>query len=188
MLFTVTRLHRNNMLKMGSALCPPHNSCIYIELLIHFFYQLYLIRTLGPAESRWLREENWIHQKSLLHKDCPGKWGSSVCFLFKKSRGTFISWALWTSQYHGSSGYYFFFPLSFSFLSYRLAGSEEEEEEGQWQLYFKLYCFLDIENVPKDGVEFAFMFEQVSWQWENDLVSRVAEVHQSIQKNGLALH
>uniref|UniRef100_A0A8B9E4F4 Myosin X n=1 Tax=Anser cygnoides TaxID=8845 RepID=A0A8B9E4F4_ANSCY len=30
----------------------------------------------------------------------------------------------------------------------------------QWQLYFKLYCFLDIENVPKDGVEFAFMFEQ----------------------------
>uniref|UniRef100_A0A663F1S2 Myosin X n=1 Tax=Aquila chrysaetos chrysaetos TaxID=223781 RepID=A0A663F1S2_AQUCH len=42
----------------------------------------------------------------------------------------------------------------------RLAGSEEEEEEGQWQLYFKLYCFLDIENVPKDGVEFAFMFEQ----------------------------
>ncbi|XP_067416441.1 unconventional myosin-X-like [Emydura macquarii macquarii] len=42
----------------------------------------------------------------------------------------------------------------------RLAGSEEEEEEGQWQLYFKLYCFLDIENVPKEGVEFAFMFEQ----------------------------
>uniref|UniRef100_A0A8B9E578 Myosin X n=1 Tax=Anser cygnoides TaxID=8845 RepID=A0A8B9E578_ANSCY len=34
------------------------------------------------------------------------------------------------------------------------------KEEGQWQLYFKLYCFLDIENVPKDGVEFAFMFEQ----------------------------
>nr|XP_014341456.1 PREDICTED: unconventional myosin-X-like [Latimeria chalumnae] len=42
----------------------------------------------------------------------------------------------------------------------RLAGSEEEEEEGQWQLYFKLYCFLDVENVPKEGVEFAFMFEQ----------------------------
>lgn len=83
---------------------------------------------------------------------------------------------------------FFFSPLSFSFLSYRLAGSEEEEEEGQWQLYFKLYCFLDIENVPKDGVEFAFMFEQVSWQWENDLVSRVAEVHESIQKTGLALH
>lgn len=54
------------------------------------------------------------------------------------------------------------FFLSFSFIFYRLAGSEEEEEEGQWQLYFKLYCFLDIENVPKDGVEFAFMFEQVS--------------------------
>uniref|UniRef100_A0A7M4FPW2 Unconventional myosin-X-like n=1 Tax=Crocodylus porosus TaxID=8502 RepID=A0A7M4FPW2_CROPO len=28
------------------------------------------------------------------------------------------------------------------------------------KLYFKLYCFLDIEKVPKDGVEFAFMFEQ----------------------------
>ncbi|XP_042192341.1 unconventional myosin-X-like isoform X2 [Callorhinchus milii] len=42
----------------------------------------------------------------------------------------------------------------------RLVGSEEEEEDGQWQLYFKLYCFLDVENVAKDGVEFAFMFEQ----------------------------
>lgn len=69
--------------------------------------------------------------------------------------------ALWTLQYHRTSPYCFF-PFSFSFMSYRLAGSEEEEEEGQWQLYFKLYCFLDIENVPKDGVEFAFMFEQVS--------------------------
>ncbi|XP_056915471.1 unconventional myosin-X isoform X2 [Takifugu flavidus] len=42
----------------------------------------------------------------------------------------------------------------------RLAGSEEEEEEGEWKLYFKLYCFLDVESVPKEGVEFAFMFEQ----------------------------
>uniref|UniRef100_A0A8D0GBA6 Unconventional myosin-X-like n=1 Tax=Sphenodon punctatus TaxID=8508 RepID=A0A8D0GBA6_SPHPU len=43
----------------------------------------------------------------------------------------------------------------------RLAGAEGEEEEGgQWQLYFKLYCFLDIDSVPKEGVEFAFMFEQ----------------------------
>ncbi|KAL8182971.1 UNVERIFIED_CONTAM: Unconventional myosin-X, partial [Gekko kuhli] len=42
----------------------------------------------------------------------------------------------------------------------RLAGSTEEEAEGHWQLYFKLYCFLDVENVPKEGVEFAFMFEQ----------------------------
>ncbi|KAJ8253356.1 hypothetical protein GJAV_G00212020 [Gymnothorax javanicus] len=41
----------------------------------------------------------------------------------------------------------------------RLAGSEEEDE-GQWQLYFKLYCFLDVDCVPKEGVEFAFMFEQ----------------------------
>uniref|UniRef100_H2MEN7 Myosin X, like 1 n=1 Tax=Oryzias latipes TaxID=8090 RepID=H2MEN7_ORYLA len=42
----------------------------------------------------------------------------------------------------------------------RLAGSEEEEEEGEWKLYFKLYCFLDVESMPKEGVEFAFMFEQ----------------------------
>lgn len=44
----------------------------------------------------------------------------------------------------------------------RLAGSDEEEEEGEWKLYFKLYCFLDVDSVPKEGVEFAFMFEQVS--------------------------
>uniref|UniRef100_A0A8C5SNY4 Unconventional myosin-X-like n=1 Tax=Laticauda laticaudata TaxID=8630 RepID=A0A8C5SNY4_LATLA len=42
----------------------------------------------------------------------------------------------------------------------RLAGSMEEDVDGHWQLYFKLYCFLDVENVPKEGVEFAFMFEQ----------------------------
>ncbi|KAJ3612778.1 hypothetical protein NHX12_019036 [Muraenolepis orangiensis] len=42
----------------------------------------------------------------------------------------------------------------------RLAGSAEEEEEGEWRLYFKLYCFLDVESMPKEGVEFAFMFEQ----------------------------
>uniref|UniRef100_A0A673XEI2 Unconventional myosin-X-like n=1 Tax=Salmo trutta TaxID=8032 RepID=A0A673XEI2_SALTR len=34
------------------------------------------------------------------------------------------------------------------------------KEEGQWKLYFKLYCFLDVESMPKEGVEFAFMFEQ----------------------------
>lgn len=43
----------------------------------------------------------------------------------------------------------------------RLSGSEEAEDEGQWKLYFKLYCFLDVESMPKEGVEFAFMFEQV---------------------------
>jgi len=43
----------------------------------------------------------------------------------------------------------------------RLAGSEEAGDEGQWKLYFKLYCFLDVESMPKEGVEFAFMFEQV---------------------------
>uniref|UniRef100_A0A3B5BJF4 Myosin X, like 1 n=1 Tax=Stegastes partitus TaxID=144197 RepID=A0A3B5BJF4_9TELE len=30
----------------------------------------------------------------------------------------------------------------------------------EWKLYFKLYCFLDVESMPKEGVEFAFMFEQ----------------------------
>lgn len=50
----------------------------------------------------------------------------------------------------------------FTYFS-RLAGSEEEEEEGEWKLYFKLYCFLDVESMPKEGVEFAFMFEQVSF-------------------------
>ncbi|TNN48890.1 Unconventional myosin-X [Liparis tanakae] len=49
----------------------------------------------------------------------------------------------------------------------RLAGSEEEEEEGEWKLYFKLYCFLDVESMPKEGVEFAFMFEQVSFHTHN---------------------
>lgn len=29
-----------------------------------------------------------------------------------------------------------------------------------WKFYFKLYCFLDTDHVPKDSVEFAFMFEQ----------------------------
>ncbi|XP_073401620.1 unconventional myosin-X-like [Dendrobates tinctorius] len=43
----------------------------------------------------------------------------------------------------------------------RLASTvEEEEDSGQWTLYFKLYCFLDVQSVPKEGVEFAFMFEQ----------------------------
>lgn len=54
----------------------------------------------------------------------------------------------------------------FCFPPFRLAGTIEEEEDGHWQLYFKLYCFLDVENVPREGVEFAFMFEQVSPQWE----------------------
>ncbi|XP_077581041.1 unconventional myosin-X [Stigmatopora nigra] len=34
------------------------------------------------------------------------------------------------------------------------------ESGAGWKLYFKLYCFLDVDNVPKDSVEFAFMFEQ----------------------------
>lgn len=42
----------------------------------------------------------------------------------------------------------------------RLSASAEESNTG-WKLYFKLYCFLDTDGVPKDSVEFAFMFEQV---------------------------
>ncbi|XP_037131464.1 unconventional myosin-X [Syngnathus acus] len=41
----------------------------------------------------------------------------------------------------------------------RLSFSPDEGGAG-WKLYFKLYCFLDVDNVPKDSVEFAFMFEQ----------------------------
>ncbi|KAM4627006.1 unconventional myosin-X-like [Discoglossus pictus] len=43
----------------------------------------------------------------------------------------------------------------------RLVGmSDEDDDSAQWNLYFKLYCFLDVQSVPKEGVEFAFMFEQ----------------------------
>uniref|UniRef100_A0A3P9Q8P5 Myosin X n=1 Tax=Poecilia reticulata TaxID=8081 RepID=A0A3P9Q8P5_POERE len=41
----------------------------------------------------------------------------------------------------------------------KLSASAEESNTG-WKLYFKLYCFLDTDGVPKDSVEFAFMFEQ----------------------------
>ncbi|KAI3375309.1 hypothetical protein L3Q82_021091 [Scortum barcoo] len=46
-----------------------------------------------------------------------------------------------------------------SFLVSRLSASADEHNTG-WKFYFKLYCFLDTDNVPKDSVEFAFMFEQ----------------------------
>ncbi|XP_029929557.1 unconventional myosin-X [Myripristis murdjan] len=41
----------------------------------------------------------------------------------------------------------------------KLSASQDEHNTG-WKFYFKLYCFLDTDNVPKDSVEFAFMFEQ----------------------------
>ncbi|XP_030259158.1 unconventional myosin-X [Sparus aurata] len=41
----------------------------------------------------------------------------------------------------------------------KLSASADEHNTG-WKFYFKLYCFLDTENVPRDSVEFAFMFEQ----------------------------
>ncbi|XP_061549912.1 unconventional myosin-X isoform X1 [Phycodurus eques] len=41
----------------------------------------------------------------------------------------------------------------------KLSSSPEGGSTG-WKFYFKLYCFLDVDNVPQDSVEFAFMFEQ----------------------------
>uniref|UniRef100_A0A673AMR8 Myosin X n=1 Tax=Sphaeramia orbicularis TaxID=375764 RepID=A0A673AMR8_9TELE len=41
----------------------------------------------------------------------------------------------------------------------KMSASPDELNMG-WKFYFKLYCFLDTDNVPKDSVEFAFMFEQ----------------------------
>ncbi|XP_076005016.1 unconventional myosin-X isoform X2 [Genypterus blacodes] len=41
----------------------------------------------------------------------------------------------------------------------KLSVSHMENNIG-WRFYFKLYCFIDTDNVPKDSVEFAFMFEQ----------------------------
>lgn len=45
-------------------------------------------------------------------------------------------------------------------LCFRLSASADERNTG-WRFYFKLYCFLDTDGVPRDSVEFAFMFEQV---------------------------
>uniref|UniRef100_A0ABI7YSQ8 Myosin X n=1 Tax=Felis catus TaxID=9685 RepID=A0ABI7YSQ8_FELCA len=41
----------------------------------------------------------------------------------------------------------------------KLAATSEVGDR-PWKFYFKLYCFLDTDNVPEDSVEFAFMFEQ----------------------------
>ncbi|OCT74399.1 unconventional myosin-X [Xenopus laevis] len=41
----------------------------------------------------------------------------------------------------------------------KLAVSSEAGDK-PWKFYFKLYCFLDTEHVPKDSVEYVFMFEQ----------------------------
>ncbi|XP_053322298.1 unconventional myosin-X [Spea bombifrons] len=41
----------------------------------------------------------------------------------------------------------------------KLAVSSEGGDK-PWKFYFKLYCFLDTEHVPRDSVEYVFMFEQ----------------------------
>lgn len=41
----------------------------------------------------------------------------------------------------------------------KLAVSAEPGDQ-PWKFFFKLYCFLDTEHVPKDSVEYVFMFEQ----------------------------
>ncbi|XP_041121432.1 unconventional myosin-X-like isoform X2 [Polyodon spathula] len=38
--------------------------------------------------------------------------------------------------------------------------TREPESEHQWKLCFKLYCFLDTDSIPKDSIEFMFLFEQ----------------------------
>lgn len=37
---------------------------------------------------------------------------------------------------------------------------KEKGFETRWRLYFKLYCFLDTEDVLKDSLEYSFLFEQ----------------------------
>ncbi|KAM8947857.1 pleckstrin homology domain-containing family H member 3 [Pelodytes ibericus] len=37
---------------------------------------------------------------------------------------------------------------------------KEKGFESRWRLYFKLYCFLNMEDVPKDSLEYSFLFEQ----------------------------
>ncbi|XP_044153726.1 pleckstrin homology domain-containing family H member 3 isoform X2 [Bufo gargarizans] len=37
---------------------------------------------------------------------------------------------------------------------------KEKGFETRWKLYFKLYCFLDTEDVLKDSLEYSFLFEQ----------------------------
>ncbi|KAM3928507.1 unconventional myosin-X [Leptodactylus fuscus] len=41
----------------------------------------------------------------------------------------------------------------------RLSASTDAGDR-QWKFYFKLYCFLDTDHIPRDSVEYAFMFEQ----------------------------
>jgi len=31
----------------------------------------------------------------------------------------------------------------------------------KWRLFFKLFCFINPQNIPTDSIESAFMFEQV---------------------------
>lgn len=54
--------------------------------------------------------------------------------------------------------------ILFLFFSFRLANKGQEGEG--WKFYFKLFCFSEPESVPADSVEFAFMFEQVWFQFK----------------------
>uniref|UniRef100_A0A671NS70 Unconventional myosin-X-like n=1 Tax=Sinocyclocheilus anshuiensis TaxID=1608454 RepID=A0A671NS70_9TELE len=59
----------------------------------------------------------------------------------------------------------------------------EVEEDGPWKLYFKLYCFLDVESMPKEGVEFVFMFEQA----HESLISGHVPAHEDTLQHLAAL-
>ncbi|XP_053310183.1 pleckstrin homology domain-containing family H member 3 isoform X2 [Spea bombifrons] len=37
---------------------------------------------------------------------------------------------------------------------------KEKGFESRWRLYFKVYCYLDTEDIPKDSLEYSFLFEQ----------------------------
>lgn len=63
-------------------------------------------------------------------------------------------------QFRKECDYEGLISVSLSTHTCRLAATAEAGEM-HWKFYFKLYCFLDTEHVPKDSVEFAFMFEQV---------------------------
>lgn len=52
-------------------------------------------------------------------------------------------------------------PALTALLSWRSLAGEEREQDAPCRLCFKHYGFLDTDNVPRDSLEFALLFEQV---------------------------
>lgn len=70
-------------------------------------------------------------------------------------------------------------PALTALLSWCSLAGEEREQDAPCRLCFKHYGFLDTDNVPRDSLEFALLFEQVRavpWcrGWPCRAVSRVA--------------